>query len=435
MLPLNYEETLKYIHSVSWLGSRPGLGRITELCRRLGNPEDSLSFVHVTGTNGKGSTCSMTESILRHAGYKTGLFTSPYVRFFNERIAINGKPVSDELLCKATEEVKKHADAMQESPTEFELITAIALVIFKMEKCDAVVFEVGMGGRLDSTNVIKHSLVSVVTGVSLDHTAVLGNTVGEIAAEKAGIFKDGSPVLYGGKDYLGGEAFDVIKAKAEEKSLPLSFTDYGQLKIKKTDLSGTVFDYKKYKDVSISLLGLYQPENAVKAIEIAEILKAGGFKITDADIYGGLKSARWPARFEKLSENPLVIYDGSHNPEGIEAASVALESYFGDEKVNLLTGVMADKDYSAMAKKLSVFARKVFTVTPDNPRALDSKALAELYSGLGVASESFDNVFDGVLAAYNDSKENGVPLICLGSLYMYCEVAEAHERITEKAEK
>ena len=155
MLPLNYEETLKYIHSVSWLGSRPGLGRITELCRRLGNPEDSLSFVHVTGTNGKGSTCSMTESILRHAGYKTGLFTSPYVRFFNERIAINGKPVSDELLCKATEEVKKHADAMQESPTEFELITAIALVIFKMEKCDAVVFEVGMGGRLDSTNVIK----------------------------------------------------------------------------------------------------------------------------------------------------------------------------------------------------------------------------------------------------------------------------------------
>ena len=202
-----------------------------------------------------------------------------------------------------------------------------------------------------------------------------------------------------------------------------------------TDLSGTVFDYKKYKDVSISLLGLYQPENAVKAIEIAEVLKAGGFKITDADIYGGLKSARWPARFEKLSENPLVIYDGSHNPEGIEAASVALESYFGDEKVNLLTGVMADKDYSAMAKKLSVFARKVFTVTPDNPRALDSKALAELYSGLSVASESFDNVFDGVLAAYNDSKENGVPLICLGSLYMYCEVAEAHERITEKAEK
>ncbi len=439
-MSLNYAETLEYIHSVSWLGSRPGLNRITELCERLGNPQDSLSFVHVTGTNGKGSTCAMTESILRHAGYKTGLFTSPYVRYFNERIAIDGRPVSNELLCKATEIVKKHADKMKDSPTEFELITAIALVIFKLEKCDVVVFEVGMGGRLDSTNVIKSSLVSVVTGVSLDHTAILGNSIGEIAREKAGIIKSGSHVLYGGKDFkcdgiAEGEAYTVISDAARDKNAPFYFCDYTQLKIKKTDLSGSVFDYKKYKDVSLSLLGLYQPENAVKAIEIAEILRERGYKISDSDIYEGLKSTKWAARFEKLSEEPLIIYDGSHNPEGIEAARVALSHYFGQEKVNLLTGVMADKDYAAMAETLSPFAKKVFTVTPDNPRSLASSSLAELYSGLGVTSESFESVYDGFYAAYLDSKENNIPLICLGSLYMYCEVAEAHEKITGKGSK
>ena len=436
-MSLNYADTLKYIHSVSWLGSRPGLNRITELCERLGNPQDSLSFVHVTGTNGKGSTCAMTESILRHAGYKTGLFTSPYVRYFNERIAINGQPVSNELLCKATETVKKHADKMKDSPTEFELITAIALVIFSLEKCDAVIFEVGMGGRLDSTNVIKSSLVSVVTGVSLDHTAVLGNSVTAIAKEKAGIIKSGSHVLYGGKDFEcdgsnGGEAFTVIRDVATEKNAPFDFCDYTQLKIKKTDLCGSVFDYKGYKDVSLSLLGLYQPENAVKAIEVAEILRVRGYKISDEDIYEGLKNAKWAARFEKLSEDPLVIYDGSHNPEGIEAARVALSHYFGQEKVNLLTGVMADKDYSVMAETLSPFAKKVFAVTPDNPRSLPSSKLAELYRGLGVPSESFDSVYGGFCTAYLDSKKNKIPLICLGSLYMYCEVAEAHEKITEK---
>ncbi len=428
-MSLNYGEALKYIHSVCWLGSRPGLNRITELCERLGNPQDGLSFVHVTGTNGKGSTCAMTESILRHAGYKTGLFTSPYVRCFNERIAIDGKPVSNDLLCKATETVKKHADEMRESPTEFELITAIALVIFKLEKCDVVVFEVGMGGRLDSTNVIKSSLVSVVTGVSLDHTAVLGNSISEIAGEKAGIIKNGSHVLYGGRDYEGGDAYSVITNAAEEKNAPFRYCDYSQLEIKKTDLYGSVFDYKKYKNVTLSLLGLYQPENAVKAIEIAEILRERGLKISDDDIYAGLKSTKWAARFEKLSERPLVIYDGSHNPEGIEAAKTALSHYFGEEKVNLLTGVMADKDYSAMAETLSPFARKVFTVPPDNPRSLASSKLSELYNGLGVASESFDSVYDGFYAAYLDSKENNIPLVCLGSLYMYCEVAEAHEKI------
>lgn len=430
---MNYRETLEYIHSVSWLGSRPGLERITELCERLSHPEEGLSFVHVTGTNGKGSTCAMTESILRAAGYKTGLFTSPFVRCFNERIAINGIPVSNEVLCRATETVKAEADRMQSPPTEFELITAIALVIFKLEKCDAVVLEVGMGGRLDSTNIIKSPIVSVITGVSLDHTAILGDTVEKIAKEKAGIIKKGCPVLYGGRDiprdaFEGGEAFRVISNAAVENGSTLAYCDYGELKIKSSDLNGTVLDYKKYKDISLSLLGLYQPENAVKAIETAEILRKRGFKISDENIREGLKCTKWQARFEKLSQSPLVIYDGSHNPEGIEAARAALSYYFKNERVNLLTGVMADKDYTEMAKKLAPFARKVFAVTPNNPRSLSASALAEVYRELSVTAESFDSVYGGFNAAYYDSIKENVPLVCLGSLYMYAEVAEAHEK-------
>lgn len=430
---MNYRETLEYIHSVSWLGSRPGLERITELCERLSHPEEGLSFVHVTGTNGKGSTCAMTESILRAAGYKTGLFTSPFVRCFNERIAINGIPVSNEVLCRATETVKAEADRMQSPPTEFELITAIALVIFKLEKCDAVVLEVGMGGRLDSTNIIKSPIVSVITGVSLDHTAILGDTVEKIAKEKAGIIKKGCPVLYGGRDIPrdaleGGEAFRVISNAAAENGSTLAYCDYGELKIKSSDLNGTVLDYKEYKDISLSLLGLYQPENAVKAIETAEILRKRGFKISDENIREGLKCTKWSARFEKLSQSPLVIYDGSHNPEGIEAARAALSYYFKNERVNLLTGVMADKDYTEMAKKLAPFARKVFTVTPNNPRSLSASALAEVYRELSVTAESFDSVYGGFNAAYYDSIKENVPLVCLGSLYMYAEVAEAHEK-------
>lgn len=432
---MDYKETLEYIHSVSWLGSRPGLERITELCERLSHPEEGLSFIHVTGTNGKGSTCAMTESILRAAGYKTGLFTSPFVRCFNERIAINGIPVSNEVLCQATEIVKAEADKMQSPPTEFELITAIALVIFKLEKCDAVVLEVGMGGRLDSTNIIKSPLVSVITGVSLDHTAILGDTVEKIAKEKAGIIKKGCPVLYGGRDIPnvsegseGEDAYRVIRKAAEENGSALAYCDYGELKIKSSDLNGTVFDYKDHKDISLSLLGLYQPENAVKAIETAEILRKRGFKISDEDIREGLKGAKWQARFEKLSQSPLVIYDGSHNPEGIEAARTALSYYFKNERVNLLTGVMADKDYTEMAKKLAPFAKKVFTVTPSNPRSLSASALAEVYGELSVSAENFDSVYEGFKTAYYDSIKENVPLVCLGSLYMYAEVAEAHER-------
>ena len=436
---MTYNEALEYIHSVCWKGSRPGLERITELCKKLGDPQKDMKFVHVTGTNGKGSTCAMTEIILRKSGYKTGLFTSPYVRYFNERMAVNGKSISDEMLADITEYVKPYAESMEDKPTEFELITAIAFEYFKRENCDVVVLEVGMGGRLDSTNIIENPLVSVITGISLDHIGFLGDTEEKIAAEKAGIIKNGCPVVYGGRDF-GNEAltkngektpFSVIKEKANELDCAFTYCDYGALNIKKCDLDGAVFDYKTRKDVHIPLLGLYQPQNAAKALETVDALIAGGLNITEDAVRQGLSEVKWSARFEKLSLNPLVLYDGSHNPEGIAEAERTLKFYFGDKKVNILTGVMADKDYSDMAAKLAPLANKVFTVTPDNPRSLDSRELAKVYEGFGVTSSAFQTVEYGYKIALADSEASGVPIVCLGSLYMYAEVAEAAEKIRE----
>ncbi len=444
---MTYSEALEYIHSVSWMGSRPGLSRITELCTAMGDPQKGMKFIHVTGTNGKGSTCAMTESILRHAGYRTGLFTSPYVRDFCERIMIDGSPVSHEVLANATEYVKGFADKMKDKPTEFELITAIAFKIFRDSGCDITVLEAGMGGRLDSTNVIESPVLSVITGVSLDHTAILGNTIAKIAKEKAGIIKPKCEVLYCGSDapmteelsLFAGEAdmaldlenestlaYDVIKNEAFKQGAVFNLCDYTSLEIKKADLNGMAFDYKSHKNVEIPLLGLYQGTNAVRALEIVKLLCKNGFKISDEAVREGLKTVVWHARFEKLFADPIVLYDGGHNPEGISAAATAIAYYFPDQKVNLLTGVMQDKDYKMMARELSPFVSKVFTVTPDNPRSLSSDKLAEVYRELGVESESFSVLSEGCHTAFECSKKSGTPLICLGSLYMYAEVCEAY---------
>ncbi len=441
---LNYTEALAYIHSVSWMGSRPGLSRITELCAAMGDPQKGMKFIHVTGTNGKGSTCAMTESILRSAGYRTGLFTSPYVRDFCERIMINGKPVSHEVLAKATEYVKGFAEKMKEKPTEFELITAIAFKIFRDSRCDVTVLEAGMGGRLDSTNVIDAPTLAVITGVSLDHTAILGDTVAKIAKEKSGILKSGSEVLYCGNDVQISEkrpneykseldlnekntrAYDVVKNEALKLGLDFNFCDYSQLKIIKADLNGMVLDYKSYENIEIPLLGLYQGINAARALDIVELLNKKGFDISEAAVREGLKNVVWHARFEKLFSDPIVLYDGGHNPEGIEAAVKAIRYYFPSQKVNLLTGVMADKDYHMMACELSPLVNKVFTVTPNNPRSLPSEELAQVYCDLGVASKSFSALSDGCIEALEESKKSGTPLICLGSLYMYGEVCDAY---------
>ncbi len=418
---MNYTQALDYIHGISWTFCKPGLDRIGELCEKLGHPERELQFIHVAGTNGKGSFCSMTASILKAAGYKTGLYTSPFIRVFNERMQINGENIADDELAEITALVKPFADSMADKPTEFELITAIAFAYFRRHNCDVVVLETGMGGRLDSTNIIENALLSVITGIALDHTAFLGDTVEAIAAEKAGIIKDGRPVLFGGEDET---AAAVIANTAKQRDAAFYRTDYTRLTNINATLNGTTFDYKNRKDVLIRLLGLYQPKNAALVLDAVDILRKNGLEIPETAVLEGLKRAVWHARFEIVGHDPLVIFDGAHNPQGIEQAVKSVKQYFGDEKVYLLTAVLKDKDYTGIAKMLSEIAEKAFVMTPDSPRALDAKDYAAVLTGAGIPSTAFDSIPAAFATAKAAAKADGKPLVCLGSLYVYSSLCE-----------
>jgi dihydrofolate synthase/folylpolyglutamate synthase len=440
---MTYEEALEYIHSVCWQKNVPGLARIGELLGKLGEPQKALRFIHVAGTNGKGSTCAMLASVLGAAGYRVGLYTSPFIVRFNERMQIDGVQIPDGELAEITEYVKPFAEGMAEKPTEFELITAIAMVYFARHACDYVVLEVGMGGRLDPTNIIEaeNVAVSVITGIAMDHTAFLGDTDVKIAAEKAGIIKKGVPAVFGGAHVPVGAKADcevdpqacaaVIKAKAGEMGAPYSESRPEALRNVKSDIFGSRFDLGEYKDMFIPLAGVYQPYNAATVLAVLEILKEQGAKLTEKAVRDGLAAVKWPGRFEILCREPLVISDGGHNPEGIDAAVESAKTYFG-EKIQLISGVMADKDYAHMAGRMSEVACRAFTVRPDSYRALSAGEFAKVFSAGGVPAEGFATVKDAVFAAMDAGRENGKPTLCLGSLYMYGEVKAAVEEYMEK---
>ena len=422
---MTYNEALAYIHTTVWKGSRPGLSRTQELCEQLGRPQDSLRFIHVAGTNGKGSTSAMLASILQSAGYRTGLYTSPYIRTFCERIRVDGENIPEDALATLTERIRPIADAMEDKPTEFELITALAFAYFAERNCDVVVLEVGLGGRLDSTNVIENTALSIITGIDFDHTALLGNTIEEIAREKAGIIKSGRPVLFGGTD---GAARDTVMGVASQKNAPFYGVDRSSYREHEATLAGTVFDYLHYSNLRLPLLGAYQPYNATLVLTAIELLKQNGFAIGEDAVRQGLAAVRWPARFELLSGDPIIIYDGGHNPEGVRAAVASIKTYFGSQRVNILSGVMADKDKGEMIQTLKEVAVRAFTVTPNNPRALAAQDYAAQLASFGIPATAYESVLAGVRAAIESSKKEGIPLVCLGSLYLY-EEAEAAVRV------
>ena len=417
---MTYQKTLEYIHGISWTFCKPGLDRIRELCKKLGNPERELKFVHVAGTNGKGSFCSMLDSILRAAGYNVGLYTSPYITEFCERMRVGGENISRDELVEITEYVKPIADSMTDKPTEFELITAIAFEFFKRHKCDIVILEAGMGGRLDSTNIIETPVLSVITGIALDHTAFLGDTVEKIAAEKAGIIKN-APVLFGGTE---ASCDRVISKTAKKCGVKLSRPNYDSIEIISADVRGTKFNYGEYKNVKINLLGLYQPRNASLVIEAVKILRQEGFTIPDTAVYSGLEGAVWHARFEVISHHPLIIFDGAHNPEGVSAATESIRHYFGDGKVIAISGVLKDKDYHFIAEKIARVAPFAFTMTPDNPRALASGEYAEVLSSFGSQATACDSIGEALSRAVTLAEREQIAIVCLGSLYTYGEVVE-----------
>ena len=434
---MTYESALDYIHSVSWKGSRPGLERITELCQRLGNPQNQLTFIHVAGTNGKGSTCAMLSSVLVAAGYRVGLFTSPFIVRFNERMKVNGCDIPDDTLAEITAYVRPHAEAMADVPTEFELITAIAFEYFRREACDVVVLEVGMGGRLDSTNIVLPQTValSVITGIAMDHTAFLGDTPVAIAKEKAGIIKPGVPVLFGGAHApVGSDESTAIDHPAVARAIAETAFDRGSSYIETPHdrlenvtcrLDGADFSFGHHKNLHVSLPGIYQPYNAATVLTALDLLKDRGFPVEADHIRRGLAQVYWPGRFEILCHHPLVISDGGHNPEGVDAAVASMKAIFGRQKVYLLSGVMGDKDYSPMMRRMAEISNRVFTVRPDNARALSADAYAQAFGALGLPARGYDSVSAAVRDAMDACLRDEMPLFCLGSLYMYGEIKAA----------
>lgn len=420
---MTFEEIKLYLKKASLRGSRLGLERIEKLTQLLGAPQDKVKTVHISGTNGKGSFGAMLTSILAAAGYKVGGFSSPAITEVTDSFRINGSEISKAQFAAVMDRVVPLCEAMEDKPTEFEVLTAAAYELFSRENCDIAVVECGMGGDTDSTNVISAPLVSVITNVQLDHCGFLGNTVAEIAAHKAGIIKQGCPVYFGGND---PEALRTVRTYAEKMcaKLYLPVREDFTLEEAECTLSDTVINYKGTK-LHAALCGSYQFDNAVNVLSVIEILRSRGLHISDEAVAVGLKNVRWHGRFEVLCKDPLIVYDGSHNPAGIACAAESIGRYFGGGKVVLLIGVMADKDYHLYADMLGGYIHKAFTVKPDNPRSLDSDTLAAAFREKGIAAESFPVLDDGVRAALDEAKKNRLPLIALGSLYMYREFTAA----------
>ena len=417
---MTYNEALAYISTVSARGAKPGLQRIRTLMEGLGNVQNSLRFVHLAGTNGKGSTSCMLSGILRAAGYKTGLFVSPFVIRFNERIQINGQHIPDEKLAEIVERISKVADTMDEPLTEFELITAAGFVWFAEEQCDIVVLETGLGGRLDATNIIETNECAVITNIGLDHTDYLGNTPAEIAYEKACILKGNRPVVaYESQP----DALSVIKDYAASHGNPLRVTDFAAIQPVFADLKGQRFQYKN-KEYTIRLLGAHQQRNAALVLETVEQLRELGWNITDECVVRGMAEAQWPARFELLCEEPIVFVDGAHNLQGVESLQKAVEDYLGGRRVICLTGVLADKDWQEMMALLRSVAAEFITITPDSPRALTNEALAEYLRGTGAIAHAAESVPMGMDMALERARETDSVIVACGSLYMASEVRE-----------
>ena len=427
---MNVSEALSYIHSVCWKGSIPGLSRTRELLAKMGNPEKKLRFVHIAGTNGKGSTAAMLAAILRQAGYVTGLYTSPYIIKFHERMQVNGEMISDEELCAITEYIRPLAESMTESPTEFELVTCIAMEYFVRRGCQIVVMEVGMGGELDSTNVIAAPEASVICNIGLDHTEVLGDTLEKIASAKAGIIKPGCPAVI----YRAAPSVEaVFEEKCRAVGSELHKADFDAICLHTHDLTGQVFDFGRFQALHLPLLGEHQLKNAAVVLTTADVLKARGWAITDENIRQGLATVRWPGRFELLRKDPLFIVDGGHNPQCIEALVQNIRQYLAGRPLTVLTGVLADKDYHCMyADVARQFAARFVTVTPPNPRALDAQALAEYLRQFGKPVTACDSVDAGVREAIRQAGPDGV-VLAYGSLYMVGDIEAAVLSVSKKA--
>jgi len=429
---LNYEEALKYITGTKKFSKKHGLDGIKRLCERLGSPEKNLNFVHVAGTNGKGSTSVYIATVLEKAGYKTGLFTSPFIYEFNERIKINNKNISDDELTCVMTEVKSVIDKLMDEgyphPTEFEIETSMAFLYFNRKKCDIVVLEVGLGGRFDSTNIINNPLVSVICRVGYDHMQFLGDTLDKIAFEKCGIIKEGRPVVV--YPYQRDEVKKTVEEISKQRNARLVTCETEKIIIKKSDLSGTIFDACGICDAETKLCGKHQVYNAAVSITVLQELRRQGFNITDDIIKEGIKDARWPARMEKLNEYPCLIFDGAHNIDGIECFAENVKQLANNKSVIVIFGMVKDKECGRCIRELGTIADILITTTLENPRTETAEILMGKAVHIDCEKYITHSVDEAIDKAFSLSSEESI-IFAVGSLYMAREVKLKLEKIKE----
>lgn len=418
---MTIEQALEYIHSNYWNGGTFGLGRTIELLEKMGNPEKKLKFIHIAGTNGKGSTASMSASILRQSGYNVGLYTSPYIFRFNERMQVNGECISDEEVIELTEYIKPLAQSMESEPSEFEFVSCMAFEYFKRHNCDIVCLEVGLGGEFDSTNVIDPPVAAVLTNIGLDHTELLGDTLEKIAETKSKIIKPGCRVV----TYREPESVEaVFEERCREVGAAWTKADFDTIRLRSASLEGQVFDWGSYKALQLPLLGDHQLKNAAVVLSLMQVLQQDGWNITEETIRRGLSAVSWPGRFELVGREPLFIVDGGHNPQCIEALVKNVRDYLDGKRLTILTGVLGDKDYHAMYANMAEFAAEFITVTPPNPRALSAEELKAYLERFGKPVTACDSVSDGVALAREKAGKDGI-VLAYGSLYVLGDIVEA----------
>ena len=415
---MTYEQALNYIHSIPKFRRPLGNANLARLMEALGDPQDKTKFIHIAGTNGKGSTAAMLDAVLRAEGYKTGLFTSPYIEIFNERIRINGELISNDALAEYTERVKTAMDAAGAPVSEFAFVTAVAFLYFYEQKCDFVVLETGMGGRLDATNLIKSSVVSVITSIGLDHMQYLGETIEEIAREKCGIIKENGVVV----SYPNPAVSDIIENTCAQMNAKLVTA-----KTPKIIDGGFIYEGKAY---NLVLKGSYQPQNAAVALETLFAMRKRGIKISDKSIEYGLANAEWAARFEFIGEK--IVIDGGHNIDGIRALKKSLNDLC--KPYILVMAMMEDKAYEECIREIADGAKAVFATYVDMPRCLKPEKFKEMLSGTGVPVFTDSSIERSLRAAESFAESDEIICIC-GSLYLAGEARKILKKTLAKKEK
>ena len=426
---MTYEQAISWIDSRQWSGTGKGIVRSGKLLALLENPHKKLKFIHVAGTNGKGSVSACLSKILTVAGYRTGLYVSPHLVRFNDRIMYNGEEIGDGDFARIAGQVREAAEKMEDAPTVFEIMTAMGMLYFLEKACDVVVLEVGMGGRLDSTNVIDAPELSVITSIGLDHTKELGDTLEKIAFEKGGIIKEGCPVVIDGSNKA---VLPVLEDICRTKNAPLTVSRPEKIVRRALGFGREMFSYGGFEDVALSLPGVYQVKNAAVVVEAVRILQEKGWNISSKDARTGMEQVYWPGRFEIIHKEPVFILDGSHNPDGVRATKESLCCYFPDQKVRFLIGMLSTKDVEEMVRLIEPMAQEIAVVMPPSDKAVDSSRMSEMIRReSSVKVRAFESIGAGVEYLLSTAQPSDV-ICATGSLYSIDEIRSCAEKVWKR---